>query len=143
MIRHSPALRLLVACGLAACAGAPADGIARCPAPPDPAVLASLEPVTRSGGNAVNGEIVFERECTRCHSHSLAGRGSRFFHDYPRLDCREYLEQASDAYLLRVIADGGPAAGRDEAMKPFRDVLGDRGLADVIAYLRGPGAAPR
>ena len=137
MIERSLARLAIVAWGLAGCAAAPeGDGSAVCPPNPDPAVLASLPYVDPLAGNPERGVALFERECAKCHSRLLAARGSRFFRAYPRLDCREYLARASDAYLLTVIAEGGPAVGRDDAMKPFRDVLNDSQLADLIAHLR-------
>jgi mono/diheme cytochrome c family protein len=128
---------LALAWALAGCATAPdPDAIASCPTAPDPGVLAALPELGAAGGDPERGAALFARECAKCHSRKLVGRSSRLFHGYPRLDCRDYLAQASDAYLLTVVGEGGAAVGRDEAMKPFREQLGGSGLADVIAHLR-------
>jgi mono/diheme cytochrome c family protein len=128
---------LALALGTAGCAAAPdPDAIARCPTPPDPAVLAALPERRADDGDPERGAALFARECAKCHSRKLVERSSRLFLGYPRLDCPAYLDLAGDAYLLRAIGEGGPAVGRDEAMKPFRELLGEPGLADVIAHLR-------
>jgi mono/diheme cytochrome c family protein len=135
--RRQVAPTFALAWALAGCATAPdPDAIASCPTEPDPGALTALADVQTTRGDPARGAALFARECAKCHSRHLVGRGSRLFHGYPRLDCRDYLERASDAYLLAVVGEGGPAVGRDEAMKPFRELLGDRGLADVIAHLR-------
>jgi mono/diheme cytochrome c family protein len=124
-------------CALVGCAGpTDPDAIAPCPPPPDAAVLAALPAGETAVGDAGRGAEIFERECAKCHSRRLVARSSRLFHDYPRLDCPDSLARVPDAYLYRAIADGGLAIGRDEAMKPFRELLGDAGIADVIAHLR-------
>ena len=120
---------------LAACGGTPETGIARCPTPPDAAVLAAL-PGDVAGGDAESGAALFARECTRCHAPDVAARDSRFFADYPRLDCDDYLAGVSDRYLATAIADGGVAIGRDELMKPFAPLLSEQEIADLVAYLR-------
>jgi mono/diheme cytochrome c family protein len=140
----APLVVLSLGLALAGCVGAPApDAIAQCPMPPDANLTSALPALEGPGGSAGRGATLFERECVKCHSRQLAARGSRFFMAYPRLDCPDYLALASDSYLRLVIAEGGPAVGRDEAMQPFGQVLGAQGLADVLAYLRGlPTGAP-
>ena len=130
---HVPFLASMVL--ILGCGGTPETGTAVCPPPPDPRVIASIpsEPVT--SGSATRGAALFERECTRCHSPQLAARGSRFFRDYPRLDCADYLAQASDPYLFLAISAGGPAIGRGELMKPFSEMLSEQEIADLVAYL--------
>ena len=121
--------------GLAGCGGTPETGTARCPTPPDPAVLAAQDGGAPSG-RAEAGAATFQRECTRCHSVNLAERDSRLFRDYPRLDCADYLAVVTDRYLFTAIAEGGPAIGRDKAMKPFAEKLAEQEIADLVAYLR-------
>lgn len=135
---------LAFAAALAGCGPPPdPDALARCPSPPEASVLASLPGVTARVGDPARGEALFARECAKCHSRRLVDRGSRLFRDYPRLDCRDYLLHASPAYLSTAIAEGGPAVGRDEAMKPFAELLGAAGVADVVAYLRREHAQAR
>lgn len=140
----APLVVLSLGLALAGCAGAPApDAIAQCPMPPDAGLTSALPALEGPTGSAGRGATLFERECVKCHSRKLAARGSRLFRAYPRLDCPDYLALASDSYLRLVIAEGGPAVGRDEAMRPFGDVLGEQGLVDMLVYLRGLPAGAR
>jgi mono/diheme cytochrome c family protein len=127
-----------------ACAAAPdPEAIARCPnerhrplgsdATPNPVVVS---------GDPVKGQRVYEEHCARCHSPRLADRSSRLFHDYPRLDCPNYLSAASDRDLTSMVLNGGEPYGLNKAMKPFADVLDAHQVADVVAYVRA-GAAGR
>jgi len=128
----------LLACvtaAIAGCGGTPETGIARCPTTPDAQVLAALAG-TAPAGNATLGAELFARECTRCHAPDVAARDSRFFRDYPRLDCADYLAGVSDRYLFTAIAEGGLAIGREELMKPFAEHLDEQEIADLVTFLR-------
>ncbi|MGH0028945.1 MAG: c-type cytochrome [Myxococcota bacterium] len=134
---RSPTLVSLLLALLCGCAGdAPMVGTASCPPAPDPVAAAAGALVAVPPGDPANGAVLFARECARCHSRDLALRGSRFFRDYPRLDCADYLAAAPPGYLWRSIARGGPAVGRDEAMKPFAELLSEEEIADLVAFLR-------
>jgi len=134
--RGALAAALLAAWALPGCAGAPASGPADCAAPPDPAALAASASVEPPSGAATRGAALFERECQRCHSPRRQDRESRFFRGYPRLDCADYLSTAPPGYLFTAIAEGGPAVGRSEAMKPFAEVLSQQQIADLVTFLR-------
>ncbi len=121
---------------LVGCAGAPETGIASCPPDPDPVMLEKAAGVAVRSGDIAQGRVLFERECTRCHSKELSLRGSRFFREYPRLDCDDYLARATPSYLYTAIAEGGVAIGRDELMKPFSPLLSDEEIASLVAFLK-------
>jgi len=125
---------LFISFGFAACASAPApDAIAPCPTEARDAYdLDSDVPA----GDPANGAVLFARECARCHSRLVAERGSSLFRDYPRLDCLDFQEKVSDAYLHRVVSEGGPSVGLDKLMKPFAETLSSSEIADLVAYLR-------
>jgi hypothetical protein len=61
------------------------------------------------------------------------------FRGYPRLDCAQFHAGVSDGYLYAVVAHGGPAVGRDKAMKPFEAQLGTDAVVDLVLYLRSIG----
>ena len=125
-----------------ACARTPATGVARCPDPPDPSVLAALPEAPALAGDATRGDALFQRDCARCHSPRIEARESRLFRGYPRLDCDAYLAAAPDAYLQLAIANGGPAVNRDKLMKPFAEALSPQEIVDLIAGLRAGTSAP-
>jgi hypothetical protein len=84
------------------CAGAgPGDGRAVCAAGPRSASASeSLGPVA-DDGNAARGASLFAAQCSKCHSPQVVDRSSRLFRGYPRLDCANYLDAASDASTSR------------------------------------------
>ncbi len=95
------------------------------------------------GRDADAGAGLFQLYCARCHAPELERRGSRFFRAYPRLDCAEFLERATDGYLYTIIASGGPSVGRSSAMPAFGEALSDREITALIAHLRSTaGTAP-
>ena len=134
--RQRSAAAVLAGLALAAgCVSNPPSGPAACPASVGE-VLPALAVPALPEGDADSGAALYAEHCVGCHSHDLADRRSRLFRGYPRLDCPAYLDRTSDAYLYTVIARGGTAVGRDDAMKAFGEELGTQGVADVIAYLR-------
>ena len=82
------------------------------------------------------GEALFETHCAGCHSAGTADRASFVFRKYPRLDCDEYLSTTTDAYLFKVISQGGAAVGLDSTMRPFNGQLSQTEIADLIAFMR-------
>ncbi len=82
-------------------------------------------------GDSSRGAGIFARECTRCHG--IRGRGGpNVSVGHPQL-----LAHASNGFLRYAIRHGRPGT----AMPAFGDKLGDRGIDDVIAALRGWRAA--
>ncbi len=126
-----------------ACAG-PADPEAEAPCAAVPsaemlAVLSSLGPrIDPTGGDAGRGGALFAEHCTRCHSTRVGERDSRFFADYPRLDCPAYLDAISDDYLTAVIQYGSEPFGKNAVMVAWGEQLSDAEIADLLAHLRAP-----
>lgn len=121
-----------------ACAGdVPPTQLAPCPSGERPAVAENA--ATVSVGNVERGAGLFVQQCARCHSRLAVERGSRLFRDYPRLDCADYQGAVSDAYLHKVIRQGGESVGLSGTMKPFGALLNDDDVAALIAYLRSTG----
>lgn len=117
--------------------------VAVCPAPVDPAVVARAASADIGQGDAERGAALFDEHCARCHAPRVAERGSRLFRSYPRLDCPAYLRDVSPGYLFTVIARGGPAVGRQKAMKPFDDQLSQQAIFDLVAHLQDLGSGTR
>ncbi len=123
------------------CASGPSSGPAPCPpAGPSQRPEQLIFPPGLVDGDAARGEALFAAQCARCHSHDVSDRGSRLFRAYPRLDCADWLAGVSDAYLFRIISEGGEAMGKQALMKPFSDQLSGQEISDLVAYLRAsPG----
>ncbi len=136
------AFALVLASAWVACAAPPEpDALAPCPTE-QPNVTDGESLVASAPGDAASGRSIFQQHCNRCHAQRLIARSSRLFHDYPRLDCPDYLETTSEPRLTAILLHGGEAFGLDKAMKPFADVLTPSEIADVVAYIRS-GTAGR
>jgi cytochrome c oxidase cbb3-type subunit 3/ubiquinol-cytochrome c reductase cytochrome c subunit len=83
-------------------------------------------------GTAARGEVVFFRECARCHGD----RG--FGGEYESIGSSQLLSTASDGFLRYAIRRGRPGT----PMPGFRATLGDAAIDDVIATLRQWQGAP-
>ena len=84
-------------------------------------------------GDATRGELVFSEACQSCHG-SRQARG--FAVD---LGNTSLLSTASDPFLRYAIVHGRPGT----PMPPFRDVLGDGAIDDVVAALRNRASPQR
>ena len=47
-----------------------------------------------------------------------------------------FMNARSDAYLFRLLKDGGPAFGRSPLMGAWGRILSDGRIRDLIAYMR-------
>jgi cytochrome c oxidase cbb3-type subunit 3 len=78
------------------------------------------------------GERLFLSHCAQCHgSDAGGGRG------YPSLRDRDWLYGGEPAMIKTSILDG-----RNGVMPPFGAVLGETGVANVVAYVRSLSNLP-
>jgi len=78
------------------------------------------------------GERLFLSHCAQCHgSDAGGGRG------YPSLRDRDWLYGGEPAMIKTSILDG-----RNGVMPPFGAVLGEAGVADMVAYVRSLSGLP-
>jgi mono/diheme cytochrome c family protein len=122
--------------GLLATAALPAaPELDRSKLPPEPAGF-------RLDGDLERGAAVFKKSCALCHGPAGKGDG-RIKSDPPPRDLTDpkALRTASDWELYQVIVEGGQVLGLAPKMLPWKDMLDERGLRDVAAYVRS--LAPR
>jgi mono/diheme cytochrome c family protein len=84
-----------------------------------------------------HGQTLFERHCASCHGARGAGDGEAAAGLNPPPANVAFASRrpiATDAYLLWTIAEGGAPVG--SAMPPFKDVLGEEEIWQIIAHLR-------
>jgi mono/diheme cytochrome c family protein len=94
-------------------------------------------PLAPTADELANGRLLFERSCASCHGASGAGDGEAgAMLDPPPADVARAsrLPIAADAYLYWTIAEGGVPVG--SAMPPFKAVLSDSEIWQVVAFLR-------
>jgi mono/diheme cytochrome c family protein len=120
---------------LAAVALPAAEEVDRSKLPPEPAGF-------RLSGDLERGAVVFRKSCALCHGPEGKGDGRIKSEPPPRdLTDPKALRTASDWELYQVIAEGGQVLGLAPKMLPWKDMLDERELRDVAAYVRS--LAPR
>lgn len=85
------------------------------------------------------GEEIFNNTCASCHGISGMGDGvaAAGLMTKPRnLGNSEYVEKLSDEHLYKVINEGGSAAGLSALMPPWKGILTDQDIKDVISHIR-------
>lgn len=99
-------------------------------------------PGFRLDGDLERGAAVFRKSCALCHGPEGKGDG-RIKSDPPPRDLTDpkALRTASDWELYQVIVEGGQVLGLAPKMLPWKDMLDERELRDVAAYVRS--LAPR
>ncbi len=80
------------------------------------------------------GRIVFEENCAACHQADAGGKPGLA----PSLINKEFLAAASDRFLKATILEGRG----DTQMMPFKEVLNERQVNAVIAFLRSHISIP-
>ena len=93
----------------------------------DPAVVAILRA----------GESVYKKNCSACHGEQGEGQSLK----YPRLSNSPTLNETSGVNTIQLVLHGGFAPGTDGnpkpyGMPPFRILLNDNEVADVVSYIR-------
>jgi cytochrome c oxidase cbb3-type subunit 3 len=78
------------------------------------------------------GERLFLNYCAQCHGSDAGGSKG-----FPNLRDTDWLYGGDPAHIRESIVNG-----RNGIMPPFGAVLGDEGLRDVVAYVRGLSGLP-
>lgn len=101
--------------------------------------LAQLVPLPPGGEQVQRGRLVYNRPtCVACHQPSGLGTPGTF----PPLAGSEWVLEPDPARLIRIVLHGaqGPMEVKGEtynsAMLPWKDVLKDEEIADVLTFVR-------
>lgn len=101
--------------------------------------LARLVPVPPGGERVQRGMLVYTRPtCVACHQPNGMGTPPQF----PPLAGAEWVNESDPARLIRIVLHGlqGPIQVKGETynnvMLPWKDVLDDEEIADVLSYIR-------
>ncbi len=140
----------LIAAGCGDSSEPPATPSSPTPAPiptPEPAKPLPDQPATSQpqGGNVEAGLADYQIYCASCHGQTGAGDGPVA----PTLPVQPakhsdgvYMNALDDAYLFKVIAEGGRAVGKSEMMAPWGGSLTDDQIRNVIAFIRSLADPP-
>lgn len=92
-----------------------------------------------AGGAAARGRGDYATYCAPCHGARGGGDGplARMLVPKPaRHRDSAFLNARSDAYLIRLLREGGPALGKSPLMAAWGRILSEGQIRDLIAYLR-------
>ncbi|MGE5445322.1 MAG: c-type cytochrome [Ignavibacteriales bacterium] len=90
-------------------------------------------------GNPAEGKKIFTQRCWGCHGLTGHGDGpaANSFEPKPRnLSDATYVSTLTDERMFRTISEGGAAMGKSPFMPPWKGVLSETDIWDVIAYIR-------
>ena|SRR2546425_5246457 len=103
------------------------------------ALILGLSSVAQAASDAAAAKENYTELCAKCHGEHGKGDGPAAATlttkpaDYT--DCAR-MKTSSDKDLFAVIHDGGPARHLSKDMAPWGDVLEEKEILDLIAYIR-------
>jgi mono/diheme cytochrome c family protein len=89
-------------------------------------------------GDAEEGAKHFATYCSTCHGEKGAGDGVAAAGLDPKpanFATAEFWKGKDDAYLTKVVKEGGAAVGKSPLMAPWGGVLDDAQIKQVVAFL--------
>jgi mono/diheme cytochrome c family protein len=99
----------------------------------------SLLAIALERGDPAEGKKIFTQRCWGCHGLTGHGDGpaANSFEPKPRnLSDAKYVSTLTDERMFRTISEGGAAMGKSPFMPPWKGVLSETDIRDVIAYIR-------
>ena len=104
-----------------------------------------LWPLSAQSQDAAAGKETYEQYCALCHGPQGQGDGSLSANLDPKPRNHTdgaYMNALTDAHLLKVIGEGGAAAGLAPIMPAWKDILSAQQIQDVIAFVRTLAVPP-
>ncbi|MFQ5847246.1 MAG: c-type cytochrome [Candidatus Methylomirabilales bacterium] len=90
-------------------------------------------------GDPKAGKKSFSTLCASCHGETGKGDGpaAATLPTKPKdLADAKHMNSLKDAYLFKVIKEGGASVGKSPLMPPWGSQLKDQDIWDVVAYIR-------
>lgn len=94
-----------------------------------------------AGGRAQPAEENYRLYCVQCHGTAGSGQGINQTAGGLAVSARDHsnaaeMSKLSDEDIRLAIAKGGDAVQKSELMPPWGEVLSDKEIGDLLAYLR-------
>ncbi len=85
-----------------------------------------------------DGKQLYEQTCAMCHGVSGKGDGptSQVLQPKPA-DLTVVLKDKKDAYLTKLIREGGASVGKSPLMPSYKDTLNKEQIQSLIQYVKG------
>lgn len=96
-------------------------------------------PVPALGYNAREGRALFNHYCVVCHGEEGHGDGFNAYNLDPKprdLADAEFQVSRSDDELSEIIRSGGVVAGLSTGMPPWGQTINERGIDNIVIFLR-------
>jgi len=99
-------------------------------------------------GDVKKGKRIYEQYCVPCHGEMGKGDGTRGmienFDPMPRnhTEGAKYMNKRPDDELFDVIKDGGKSRNFSHIMPPWKTILSDEDVWDVLSYVRSLAIPP-
>jgi mono/diheme cytochrome c family protein len=98
-------------------------------------LLISLVPFPAHGQEA---KQLYEQACATCHGASGKGDGPTGQALQPKpADFTTALKGKDEAYLTKVIREGGTSVGKSPMMPPYQGIFSDEQIHNLIQYVKG------
>ena len=108
-------------------------------------VCLMLWPLAVQAQDAAAGKEIYEQYCALCHGPEGKGDGSLSANLDPKPRNHTdgaYMNTLTDAHLLKVVGEGGAAAGLSPIMPAWKDILSAQQIQDVVAFVRTLAVPP-
>ena len=102
-------------------------------------VCLMLWPLAGQAQDAAAGKEIYEQYCALCHGPQGKGDGSLSANLDPKPRNHTdgaYMNALTDAHLLKVVGEGGAAAGLSPIMPAWKGILSAQQIQDVVAFVR-------
>lgn len=104
-----------------------------------------LWPLAGQAQDAAAGEEIYAQYCALCHGEQGRGDGSLSANLDPKPRDHTngaYMNALTDDHLLKVVSEGGGAAGLAPIMPAWQGILSEQQILDVIAFVRTLAVPP-
>ena len=80
---------------------------------------------------------LFEQTCAICHGTGGKGDGPTSQSLDPKpADLTVVVKDKSDAYLMKLITEGGPSVGKSPLMPAYKGIMSEKQIESVVQYVR-------